>query len=263
MKPHVKSYFKIYRWLARVPIRSGLITGLALGLFDRKDFHDLDHLNAGRTGKWSSEHHNLRGLLPWERRAINTWFPASGRLLITAVGGGREVLALEPMGYDIEGFECNPQLAEAANEHLQSHGFRSRVATCPRDVAPHAEGMFDGVIVGWGSYTLVMGRSTRIAFLKSLAWMMPEGAPLLLSYFKLEHPPGLADSVQHKLASWIRRIRGASPLEVNDVMDWNFRHRFENHEIRSELAAAGFQTVYVGDDDYPHAVGVRKTELDS
>ena len=30
--------------------------------------------------------------------------------MITAVGGGREVLALEPMGYELETFECNPHL---------------------------------------------------------------------------------------------------------------------------------------------------------
>lgn len=258
MKPIVKAYFKLYPWLARTPIRSGLITGLALGLFDREDFHYLDHLNAGRTGKWSSEQHNLRGLLPWEKTAMESWFPTSGRLLITAVGGGREVLALEPMGYDLEGFECNPELAEAANQHLENLCFRSRVATCPRDVAPHVAGMFDGIIVGWGSYTLVMGRDTRITFLQALSKHLPVGAPLLISYFKREHSPGFADRVQHKLASYIRALRGAPQLEANDIMDWNFRHRFEDEEIESELVAAGFQAVHLGDINYPHAVGIRK-----
>ncbi|WP_376696626.1 hypothetical protein [Wenzhouxiangella sp. EGI_FJ10305] len=262
MSSLVNTYFKIFPWLARAPIRSGLVSGLALGLFDREDFHYLDQLNAGRSGKWSSERHNLRGLLPWERDAIRTWFPASGRLLITAVGGGREVLALEPMGYELEAFECNLQLAEAANQHLRNRGFRSRVSTCPRDSAPQVDGMFDGIIVGWGSYTLVMGRDTRIAFLQALSQSIPEGAPLLLSYFKRENPPVISDRVQHKIASWIRRLRDASCLDENDVMDWNFRHRFNDDEIESELAAAGFRAVHISDEDYPHAVGIRQSMSD-
>jgi len=263
MKSLVKMYFKAYPWLAASPIKTGLLTGLALGLFDREDFHYLDELNAGRTRKWASERHNLRGLLPWEKRAIEKWFPSKGRLLITAVGGGREVLALEPMGYELEAFECNSGLTDAANRHLRKHDFDSRVQICPRDEAPRVSGTFDGVIVGWGSYTLVMGRGTRIAFLQALARKMPEGAPLLLSYFRLEHPSGLAARAQHKVASWIRALRGAPPLESNDVMDWNYRHRFEDAEVREELATAGFRTAYLSNDDYPHAVGIREAGIDA
>ena len=219
MKPLVTAYFKLYPWLARIPIKTGLFTGLALGLFNREDFHYLDELNAGRTGKWASERQNHRGLLPWEQEALSAWFPPAGRLLITAVGGGREVMALEPLGYELQAFECNPDLVEAANRHLLKQGLKSRVGTCLRDKAPRATGNFDGVIVGWGSYTLVMQRETRVAFLRALAEGMSEGSPLLLSYFKLERPPGRAETMQHKIASWIRLLRGASPLEANDVMD--------------------------------------------
>lgn len=258
MKILVKFYFMIYPLLDRFPVRTGIATGIFLGLFDREDFHYLDELNAGRTDKWSSESHNLRGLLPWEKSALKSWFPSKGRLMVTAVGGGREVLALEPMGYELEAFECNPRLTDAANRHLQNHGFQTRVRICPRDEAPQVGGTFDGVIVGWGSYTLVMQRETRVEFLRTLAQRMPEGTPILLSYFKLEHPPGRAEKTQHKIASWIRTIRGAPQPETNDVIDWNFRHRFENQEIESELFAAGFSIAHISDDSYPHAVGIRR-----
>ena len=136
MNPLVSAYFKLYPWLARSPLRTGLFTGLALGLFNREDFHYLDELNAGRTGKWASESHNLRALFGWEREAIERFFPESGRILLTAAGGGREVLALEPMGYEIEASECNPDLVAAANRHLEKHGMKTRVENCPRDTAP-------------------------------------------------------------------------------------------------------------------------------
>lgn len=262
MKPLVKTYFKAYPWLARLPINTGLVSGFALGLFDREDFHYLDELNAGRTGKWASESHNLRGLLSWEEKALKAWFPSGGRLLITAVGGGREVLALEPMGYDLQAFECNPELVEAANRHLRTHGLASRVETCSRDRAPSTTGHFDGVIVGWGSYTLIMGRDARINFLRALREHLVEGAPLLLSYFKLEGSSRLGDRIQRAIASRLRRLRGAPALEKNDVMDWNYRHRFPDAEIRAELAEAGFETAYISDDAYAHAVGICRADVD-
>ena len=172
-------------------------------------------------------------------------------------------MALEPLGYELQAFECNPDLVEAANRHLLKQGLKSRVGTCLRDKAPRATGNFDGVIVGWGSYTLVMQRETRVAFLRALAERMSEGSPLLLSYFKLERPPGRAETMQHKIASWIRLLRGASPLEANDVMDWNYRHRFQDEEIEAELGAAGFSIAHISDKGYPHAVGIRSVALDS
>ncbi|WP_376691996.1 methyltransferase domain-containing protein [Wenzhouxiangella sp. EGI_FJ10409] len=262
MKPIVEAYFRAYPWLARSPIKTGLATGLALGLFRREDFHYLDELNAGRTGKWASESHNLRGLLPWESEALKAHFPSRGRLLITAAGGGREVLALEPLGYELEAFECNPELTAAANRHLEKHRMNSRVQICPRDEAPATTGRFDGVVVGWGSYTLIMNRDKRVEFLSSLAGHLDDGAPLLLSYFALEGEPGPGDRTQRAVASLIRRMRREKPLDDGDVMDWNYRHRFTAEEVRSELADAGYETAHVSEQGYPHAVGIRRVQRD-
>lgn len=258
MRPLVRAYFKSYPWLEKLPFHTGLISGLALGLFDRRDFHDLDELNAGRTDKWASEQHNLRGLLGWERQAIESWFPSEGRLMITAVGGGREVLALEPMGYELETFECNPHLVDAANRHLQRHDLETRVQMCPRDAAPRVDGAFDGAIVGWGSYTLIMGKQTRIDFLKALATNMKPNSPILVSYFKEAESTSLGDKLQHGLATWLRRVRSAPELERSDVMDWNYRHRFDDRQVTEELTAAGFRVVHISDEGYPHAVGIQE-----
>lgn len=258
MKPLVKAYFKAYPWLAKSPIRTGLITGLALGAFNREDFHYLDELNAGRTGKWASESHNMRGLLDWEAKALKAWFPASGRLLLTAAGGGREALALEPMGYQLSASECNPALVSAANRHLEKHGLTTRIEQCNRDEAPATSGKFDGVIVGWGSYTLIGTRRTRLKLLSKLAGYLDPGKPILLSYFKNEGTAGFADKVQRSVASTMRRLRRQAALERGDVMDWNYRYRFTDDEIRDELSTAGFQPAMVSDEGYPHAVGLKR-----
>ena len=103
-----------------------------------------------------------------------------------------------------------------------------------------------------------MERDTRIAFLRALAQHLPEGAPLLLSYFALEGKPSLPDHVQNTVANTLRRIRRANPLESGDLMDWNCRHRFTDDEIRGELAEAGYETAHVSAEGYPHAVGIRR-----
>ena len=40
------------------------------------------------------------------------------RLLVAGAGGGREVLALYKSGYEVDGFECHPELVALANTML-------------------------------------------------------------------------------------------------------------------------------------------------
>src|SRR5262245_29124446 len=48
----------------------------------------------------------FRHLFPWEKNVVATYFPPPpARVLIGGAGGGREVLALAEMGYEVVAFE--------------------------------------------------------------------------------------------------------------------------------------------------------------
>lgn len=232
--------------------------GARLGMASRQGLHALDerYYSGGGAGEhidYAGDAHNRSGLFGWERRMVERFFPPSGRLLVTAAGGGREVLALARMGYAVDGFEPHAGLVDAARRLLAREGVDARIAVSPRDQAPRTDARYDGVIVGWSSYTLTQGRARRIAFLRDLRALARPGAPLLLSFFFRDRSP-FRHGVIARVGTALRRIRGGEPVEEGDALAPNFVHLFTEAEIRDELRQAGWEPVFHSIDETGHAV---------
>jgi hypothetical protein len=215
--------------------------GFWLGVLDRRTLHAIDDLAYRRWRPlYQNPEYNRRGLFEWEREAIESYFPDRGRLTVIGAGGGREVLALSAMGYDVAGVECNRVLIEAANRLLREAGSGSTVSWLPRDAAPRDRGRLDGVIVGWGAYTLMVGRKRRIRFLRGLAESLASGAPVLISFYtwngRLRHLRWI-----HLVATTIRRVLRREPVEPGDDLAPNFIHHFTAQQVEQELREGGYE----------------------
>ena len=236
--------------------------GLWLGLLDRDALDRLDeHFYSagrdemdGRMFSYREQAHNRSGLHDWERVAIERHFPASGRVIVTGAGGGREVLALLERGYDAVGFEPNRTLVAAGAELLRGLGHQDRLRCCERDAFP-VGGPADAVVVGWGSYMLIPGRERRLAFLRAARSALPAGAPLLCSFFT-RPPDARYFAILAGTANAVRRLRRRESAEVGDTIAENFVHRFTRAEIERELTLGGFRMVAFAARPYGHAVAV-------
>lgn len=261
----------IYRRALRAHGRAARLShaaldGLALGSFDRatlalldQRFHDDIRENvAGSQRRFHDELSIQQGLFDWEREAVEAAFPCGGRVIVTAAGAGREVLALCEMGFDAYGFEPHPDLVRAGQPVLAARGLPGRLETCERDVWPAGAGTADAVILGWTSYSLTPGRARRAALLSGAHRTLPTGGPLLLSF-------GLREGRQRDLtvvstvAGTLRRLRRAEPIEYGDwIVGDNatplFIHMFSESELRDELDAAGFAIERLRARPYGHAV---------
>src|SRR4051794_5843681 len=130
-------------------------SGFWLGMLDRDDFHDIDDAHYSATARYRDDAHSSRGLFEWEAHALAKHFPATGRLLLLAAGGGRETYALARLGFSVESYECNRELVTYANDFLARAAVAASVQALSRDSAPQGTQWFDGVIVGWSGYMLV------------------------------------------------------------------------------------------------------------
>jgi hypothetical protein len=214
--------------------------GFWLGVLDRRTLHVIDDLAYRRRPLYQNPEYNRRGLFEWEREAIESYFPDRGRLTVIGAGGGREVLALSAMGYDVAGVECNRVLIEAANRLLREAGSGSTVSWLPRDAAPRDRGHLDGAIVGWGAYTLMVGSQRRIRFLRGLAESLASGAPVLISFNTWD---GRVRHVRwiHLVANTIRRILRREPVEPGDDLAPSFIHHFTAQQVERELSEGGYE----------------------
>src|SRR5436309_2730404 len=99
-----------------------LLNGVWLGVLTDAELAALDESYYEQATMYRTASWNERGLFDWEQRLVLDHFPPGARIIVTACGGGREVLALLKMGFDVFGYESHPALAAFAGDFMAEHG---------------------------------------------------------------------------------------------------------------------------------------------
>ncbi len=237
----------------------GLFDGVALAVADDELLQAVDEQMYDIEPMYLDPDYNRGGLFWWEAAAVRRWFPRSGRVFVWAAGGGREVVGLHRLGYEVECSEYNGTLDAALRQHVSSWSDRPAVVhEARRDEWPAtAMGPFDGVVLGWSAFSLVRHRHVRIELLRrAAAAMRPEG-PLLVSYFDRAGAGAYvrAAGISGRLAA---RLASRAVPEPGDVLTPNFAHVFSDAELRDELRDGGFDVVSVSLRGHAHAVASRR-----
>ncbi|NJO65711.1 MAG: SAM-dependent methyltransferase [Richelia sp. RM2_1_2] len=234
---------------------SACLNGIWLGILNRETMHLIDEYYYDNQKMYQWEEYNRAGLWGWEKKVINEYFEKCKSLLVLGAGGGREVLALSKLGYEVDGCECNPQLVKFGNQLIEKEGLTSNIQLIERDSSLENGKLYDGIIVGWGAYMLIQGRERRIAFLKNLRNQMNENSPILLSFFS-QSGNNLYFKIVHKISNTLRWISRKNSSEFGDDLVPNFVHYFNEEEIANELKEGGFKLEMYSTNEYGHAVGI-------
>jgi 2-polyprenyl-3-methyl-5-hydroxy-6-metoxy-1,4-benzoquinol methylase len=236
-------------------ILRALFSGIWLGLLSRHALLEIDTAYYSTTKKYSDKSYNKSGLQCWEKAIIRRYFQNCKRLLLVGAGGGREILALGRLGYEVRGFECNRELVQVANKLLEEEGLCSRVEFAPADTCHDSQAFFDGLIIGWGAYMLIQGRAKRVVLLKSMRAQVRSGAPIFLSFF-FRSPNAKRFFVTLTIGNTLRRIMGREKIELGDALEPECVHYFTQEEIAAELQQGGFLIDFYSEQPYGHAVGI-------
>jgi hypothetical protein len=211
-----------------------------------------------------------RGLHAWEQTIISRPpFPSMGRLLLAAAGGGRELVPLRALGYQVVAFEPALPLVNAARAAVSG----DREATVLRGsfedlpLAVHAgEGplaslrgtSFDAVVIGWGALSHVLTHPERVALLTSLRALCPKG-PVLASFF-VDDPERRTASARPSrartaLRSAFRRLGGSGNPPAGVVYGTvGFMHLFLDEEIVRLAHDSGYDIALLAVAPSPHAL---------
>jgi hypothetical protein len=233
------------------------VTGIWLGLLTPDLLGKLDawYYNHG-FAEYRDRAYNVSGLFTWEQEVVDTYFARLSSVLIAAgAGAGREMLALNRMGIQVEGYEYNPHLVRLGNQLLSEEGWQPNIYAGPANELPPGMQLYDGTIVGWATYTLIAGKAARTLLLRQIRARCAPGAPVLLSFFCRSGNTGsvrLTAAIANSLRTLLRRPK----VEIGDTLSVSYAHRFTRQEIEEELTISGFQPVCFRSDPCGHAVGI-------
>jgi hypothetical protein len=232
--------------------RDGL-SALFLGLLSDEGLDRACSLAYEARSEFCDEKYTRSGLRAWEHDFVNHYLSPGMRVLVSSAGGGREVLALFRLGFEVCAFECNTKIAAWGNAFLDTEGVSVRILPAAAGECPSDLPRFDAVIIGWASYHHIRPAERRIRFLRSIRAHIGGGGPVLLSYLEQTGPRSLRPS---RWANRIRRLLGRAMLEPGDIFGPPPMHLFTREEIEAELQQAGFRLHAYGKAGYPYAVAV-------
>ncbi len=224
-------------------------SGFWLGVMSQRSLDFSDELYYKSTKQYTDDKYNESGLFDWEKPVIEKHFSNAKTILLIAAGGGREALALSKMGFVVDGYECNPALIEFANLLLQKNNTDNRIKYLSRNSVPVELKKYDGIIIGWGAYSLIQGNKNRIAFLEGLSPFLHDETRLMIS-FLWTGTRNRRDKITGNISNFFRTFSRKERTETGDKLEPNFIHYFNEEEIKSEITKAKFRVVDYSSTDY-------------
>ena len=248
-----------YRAIDR--IRSALVLALASDAVLSR-FNSLAYSRDGTYYPQSSEFRSY--LFPWEEKVVAEYFPrVPARLIIGGAGGGREVLALARMGYDVVAFEPSAVLADMARRATKGSNvrvYRGGYEDLPRmfpwreqepDGTGNVDSTFDAAILGWGSYSHLRTEDQRI---QTLSWFARHvQGPILLSFYQFAKSRKISTDRRRRLKIW-PSLRVGNRFSVYI----GYTHDVSAAELRAVADRSGLTIVHLNEDsrdtNWPHAI---------
>jgi len=208
------------------------------------------------------------GLFDWEKALLDgPLLPRSGRVLLGAAGGGRELKGLAERGYVVSAFEPAPDLLAAARQVASSfpgsrvvHATYSDLCALARGESSKLAGFeldVDLVWLGWGSISHLTEPGEVLALLRAVRTLLPDKL-VVLSYLprgsEAEKGRG-ARKLREALRSVFGRLGGAPVPEGLDCHTLSgFAYLFTEEEFSALVQQAGYRALMRQRDPFPHAV---------
>jgi hypothetical protein len=239
-----------FRFLKRLTnFLDTMFSGFWLGIMSEKSLDYSDELFYNSNSHYIDDKYNLSGLYGWEKVMIEKYFSKAKNILLIAAGGGREVIALGKMGFLVDSYECNTKLIEYGNALLRKNNLDYTIKYLSRNTVPGDVKKYDGIIIGWGAYSLIQGEKRRLSFLNGLYPFLGQDTPLMISFLWMDKNDRKDNSIQ-KVANFFRILRRKEKTEPGDRLVPDFIHYFIEEEIRNELVKSKFRIADFYTADY-------------
>ena len=173
--------------------------------------------------------------------------PRGTRVLVAGSGTGREVFALECLGYVVSGVDFSPRMVEAATADALRRGSSATFGTADLRVHDEIAGSLSAVVFTYDVYSFVPDFSDRGALLARVRRWLAPGGVVFLSARRVNRPWDRAVLTLQWLAR-VARGRGGDWgdshtrwLDASGTLRRSFVHVFTDRQLDREARAAGLR----------------------
>ena len=204
--------------------------------------------------------------------------PRSGRVLLSAAGGGRELSALLDRGYDVFAFEPVGSLVESARSIGAGAGSKAVVVQASyQDLVARAAGQsgpldalvgkFDLCVLGWGGLSHLTEPGAVLEALRAVRALAPD-APVIASFLLRTKGTAEVKGGGRKLRRGLRRAFGAAgaptvPEGLQFGTAHGFFYAFSRDEFSELCERAGYGVALTGELPHPYALLVPRVSSGS
>jgi len=208
------------------------------------------------------------GLFEWEKALLDaSLLPASGRVLLGAAGGGRELMGLAERGYAVSAFEPALELFQGAQQVASRYPACQVLRGSYADLCARAEGRenalsaldldVDLIWLGWGSLSHLTVPDEPLGLLRALRTLVPKKL-VVLSYAERGHEASKGRGARRLREALRRMFQGLGGAEVPEGLECytagGFQYAFSVDEISELATQAGYRVILQRSEGYPHAV---------
>jgi hypothetical protein len=208
------------------------------------------------------------GLFEWEKALLeSSLLPATGRVLLGAAGGGRELKGLAERGYTVSAFEPAQALLSGAQQVAGrfpgcqvlrgTYADLCELVESPSGELAALDLHVDLVWLGYGSLSHLIGPGEPLRLLRSVSRLAPEKL-VVLSYVERGSEAAKGRGARRLREALRRTFHALGGLEVPEGLECHtlggFCYTFTPDEVTELARQAGYRILLHRSEPFPHAV---------
>lgn len=247
-----KSSHFLWKLIYKLKIRN---EGYWLSKLSLQEFADYNKWVYKNKSKYSDIAFNTGGLKEWERQIAETQLNKNSNVIIIGAGGGREAFVLQHYCKTISAYETDKKMIDFARSYIQSNDFAINYSHLAYNTIPETK--CDVIWLGWGVYTHIAGRNTRVSLLQDCAKNIDHHhGRIVISYW----PENRSKTYLNLLSKYCNKPNTRSIERGESFQSGLWGILFTKEDIYSEASEAGLLVKYISQSPYGHAV-LSKAEI--
>jgi len=241
--------YKILRKLWRIVTSIDILNeAIWLSLLSSQKHAKIIGQNYKRDSKYSNDDRTVMGFYPWEELLVNQFVKPSSVITLIGAGGGREAYALAKKGFTVNAWEVDKKMLSYASTFFAEIDLPISYSWHQANTIPTQK--CDVFWFGWGLYTNIIERSTRVRLLQEAKENLNQEGLIIISYW-----PETRQSERINRIDTISKKINKRSIEKGETFHMGcWSKYFTPEQITEEVLQANLRVLYINNETYGHAI---------